>query len=171
MGERADGDVVDAGFGVGAHVAQVDEAADLQAGAPCCSIHGGLDLGPRHVVQQDELGSGGEGFVELTQGVDFDLNANAVPVGRMCNAQGDSHTAGRGDVVVLDENGVEEAEAVVDAAAQGDGVFVQRAKTRDGLAGVEDGGAGSGDRVDECAGERGDAAEALEEVEGRCVRR
>ena len=62
--------------------------------------------------------------------------------------------------------GVEEAEAVVDAAAHGDGVFVQGTEAGDGLAGVEDAGAGSGDRVDECAGERGDAAEALEEVEG-----
>ncbi len=128
--------------------------------------HGGPDLCRGHVVQQDELRTGGQGFVELVERVDLDLDANAVSGGRLGGAEGGGDTAGRGDVVVLDEDGVEESDAVVDAATQGDGVLVQGAEAGDGLAGVEDRGAGSLNLVDECAGARGDTAEALEEVEG-----
>ncbi len=48
------------------------------------------------------------------------------------------HASGDCDVVVLDENGVVETEAMVEAAAATHRVFFQRAQTRRGLAGVAD---------------------------------
>ena len=70
-----------------------------------------------------------------------------------------------GEVVVLDEQAVVQADAVVVAAAGADGVFVEQAEAGDGLARVVDLGSGALDAADEAVGEGGDAGDALEEVE------
>ncbi len=75
--------------------------------------------------------------------------------------------AAEGDVVVLDQDAVLQVEAVVEAAAAADGVFIERAQAGDGLAGVEDFGLRlhGGDGADVLVGERGDAGHALHQVE------
>src|SRR6185436_1889075 len=73
--------------------------------------------------------------------------------------------AGDGEMVVLDEHRVVEAEAVVAAAAGADGVLLERAKAGGGLAGADDAGVGAGDGVDDAAGGGGDAGEVTEEVQ------
>ena len=73
--------------------------------------------------------------------------------------------AGDGDVVVLDQDRVVEAEAVVRAAAGAHGVFLQGAKARRGLARAGDPRLRAGDGVDIAARQRGDAGEMAEEVE------
>ena len=55
------------------------------------------------------------------------------------------HPAGDRNVVVLDEDGVVEAEAVVGAAAATDRIFVESAQARNGLARAGDAGGGMGD--------------------------
>jgi hypothetical protein len=64
---------------------------------------------------------------------------------------------GGGDVVVLDQGGVTEAHAMVDAASAADRVLLQRSHPWHRLAGVADLCGGAGDRVDPACGERGDS--------------
>ncbi len=80
--------------------------------------------------------------------------------------EGGADSAGGGDVIVLDENGVVEADAVIGDAAGCGGRLFERAQAGGGLAGVEHAAAGAGDGIGVLAGESGDAAQALEEVEG-----
>ena len=76
-----------------------------------------------------------------------------------------------GHVVVLDQDGIVQPEAVRRAAAGGYRGQFQRAQARRGLARVRNARAGAGDRIDVGARERGDAAQASEENSARCVRR
>ena len=64
--------------------------------------------------------------------------------------------AGEADVVVLDQDAVVQAAAMIDAAAGTHGVLLQRAQRRRRLARVEHGDASVG-RVDELARQRRDA--------------
>src|SRR5581483_9513701 len=73
------------------------------------------------------------------------------------------------EVVVLDEDAIGEADAVVVPAALADGVLLQEPPAGGGLARVEDLAAAAGD-IDVAARQRGDAAEPLQEVQGRALR-
>ncbi len=77
--------------------------------------------------------------------------------------------ADRGDVVLLDEHGVEQADAVILAAAAADGVLLREAQARQCLARIEDARARAGDDLDECARRRCGARERLEEVQRRAL--
>ena len=68
-------------------------------------------------------------------------------------------------VAAADEDAVLEILAVVDAAATDDRVFLERAQAGHSLAGVEDAGFGARNGPDVFAGDSGDAAHALQEVE------
>ena len=78
--------------------------------------------------------------------------------------------AQRGQVVVLDEHEVEEANAVVRAAAAVHSVFLEAPPAGRGLAGVEDFGLCAFHLLDELRGERGDAGETLHEVQRHTFR-
>jgi hypothetical protein len=68
-------------------------------------------------------------------------------------------------VIIFYEDCVVEAHAVVGDAAGGRGALFERAQSGSGLARVEHAAVGSGHRVGILARQRGDAAEALEEIE------
>src|SRR6187431_128753 len=72
-------------------------------------------------------------------------------------------------MVVLDEDPVVEAEAVVRAAATANRVLLEGAQSRRGLASVEDRCAGAGDGVDVARGPGRDSRQAAEEVERRTL--
>ena len=69
-------------------------------------------------------------------------------------------------MVFLDQDAVVEPGSVVDAAADTHGVFFQLPHAGGGLAGIDDTRPGSGHRRDIARGEGGDAAQALEQVQG-----
>ncbi len=79
--------------------------------------------------------------------------------------EGRGDPAGGDDVVVLDERGVGQRHAVVDAAAAPHGVLLERAQPGRRLAGVADARAGAVDRVDPGGGERRDAGQVAQQVE------
>src|SRR5438067_2204507 len=74
------------------------------------------------------------------------------PVPPACRGHGGADVlaaqAEGGEVIVLDEDAVEEADAVVVAAAAAHGVFLQESPTGQGLAGVEDLALQPGDGLD-----------------------
>ena len=94
--------------------------------------------------------------LDLDRQARADARARARP--RACDA------AGEPDVVVLDQDRVEEADAMVRRAAGAHRVLLERAQRRRRLARVEDGDAAAG-RVDELARARGDAGQPLQEIE------
>ena len=85
VGERADGEVVDAGLGVRAGGVQGEAAGGLQQRAARDEGHGLLGLARREVVQQDQVGARVERpRASWSQGVDLDLDRHvgeAVPYG------------------------------------------------------------------------------------------
>ncbi len=86
-------------------------------------------------------------------------------------AQGGHDAARHGDVVVLDQDGVVEAEAMVHAAAAAHRVFFKRAQTRRGFARAADFRLGVGDGLRIVRGQRGHAAQASEKVQRHPLRR
>ena len=87
------------------------------------------------------------------------------PLDRRANAAGD------GDVVVLDQDGVVEAEAVIGAAAGAHGVFLDRPQARRRLARADDLRLVPADGRDDRCRRGGDAAQMAEEIERRPFRR
>src|ERR1019366_5270508 len=92
------------------------------------------------VVEQQMGGAAFQGLWECLAGANFDFDGES---GLASAVERVAHAAGRGDVVVLDQDGIVEAHAVIGDAAGGGG-------------GVEARGGGH-------------AAEALQEVEGNAL--
>ena len=108
----------------------------------------------------------GEGFVQLFESSDFYLDRKP---GLLRIPHGLSHAACRGDVVVLDEHGIVQTDAVVDGSACFGCSFFQQPKAGRGLAGIEDLAASAFDGSYELIREGGDPGELLEEVEGHAL--
>ncbi len=164
VGDGSGGDEVGSGFGVGADVLQGDSAGDFDGGTPGDFADPIGGFGGREVVEQELGGAVVEGFAELGPGADFDLDGKLAGGPRVLQGLADS--AGGCDVVVLNQNGVVEALAVVGDSSGGRGAFFQKAEARGGLARVEDFAVGPLDLVDKGARHGRDSAEALQEIEG-----
>ena len=72
-------------------------------------------------------------------------------------------------MVILDQQHIEQPGAVILPATHAHSVFIQVAQAGSSLARVEDNGVGIAYCIHKAAGEGGDAAEALEEVEGHAL--
>ena len=79
--------------------------------------------------------------------------------------------AGDGDMIVLDQHGVVEAEPMIAAAADADRVFLDRAQTRRGLARADDLRLGVADRRDHGRRRRRDSAQTAQEIQRDPLRR
>ena len=165
VGEGSDGNEVWTGFRVGFHGGQGDAARDFDA-----AISAGFDevdfdfsLRGRHVVEENTGDAEVEGFDDFLMRADFAFNGQAGFEGLR---DGGGNSACEVDVVVFDENGVPKSHAVVDGAAGLGGHLFELAEAGGGLAGIEDFSVGSGNRIDVLASEGGDAAQALQEIEG-----
>ena len=88
----------------------------------------------------------------------------------MATIDGLDDAAGKIDMVVLQQNHVEEADAMVHAAADLDGLLLQDAEARRRLARVEDVGSRALQALHVAARHRGDAAHALHDVEHQTLR-
>ena len=128
MRERADGDEVDAGLGDRADGVERDAAGRLELGAAGDERDGARELGRRHVVEQDPVGAGVERLAHLRRA----SRTRPRPAGRSPGrgATASAIDAGEPQVVVLDQDAVVEAEAVVRAAAAADRVLLERAQAR-----------------------------------------
>src|SRR5690348_4507282 len=164
LGQCADGDAVDAGFGDGADAFEVDAAGDFQRDAAGGEGDGFAQHHVGEFVQQHAVGAGFDRLAQFVQRFDFAIEEHAGTRGaRGADRIGDA--AGRGNVVFLDQDRVVETHAVVVTAAAAHGVFLGEAQTRNGLAGVEDLRAGAGDRIGVAARHRGGAGKGLQEIE------
>ena len=133
------------------------------------ALDGAANLGGRHVVEEDGLGAVGESFFKLPRGAHLDLHAltGLALLERALEHRRDA--AAERDVIVLDENAGGEIDAVIGSPAAEDGVFFKGPHAGDGFARVEHAGAGALNRVSIFTGERGDAAEVLQQVEDHAL--
>src|SRR5690606_16866171 len=104
-------------------------------------------------------------------GVDLHLDLDHVSGARTRCGDRCTYAACDGNVVVLDEDGVEQADAMVHAASCAHGIFLERAEPGRGFARVDDCGAGAGDGIDIATCQRGDAAQTTDEIECDALRR
>ena len=106
---------------------------------------------------------------EFLERAHFDLDhlrAAAVPQGAL---QRRHHAARERNVVVLDQHAVAEIEPMVGAAAAAHRPLVEHAQSGRGLARIQNGCLGAGDRVHVLACQRGDAAHALHDVQDHAL--
>ena len=136
---------------------------------PAMRAHGLMDLLERQVVEQDDVGAGVDRGLDVGEALRLDLDQHLL-AGRLHPLDGFGDAAGEPDVVVLDQDAVVEAGAMVAAAAGAHRVLLERAQRRRRLARVEHGDPVRGG-VDETPRQRGDARQALQEVERGPLRR
>ena len=92
----------------------------------------------RHVVEQDRVDAERQHLFELRQRIDLDLDLDEVAGMGLGALDRGADVAGKRDMVVLDQHGIVETEAVIAAAAGADRVFFQRAQSGRRLAGADD---------------------------------
>ena len=165
MGECADRDHVDAAFGYGCNGFESDAAGGFGEEAALDAGDGFAEPGGCHIVEQDDIGTLGEDLVELVERVDLDFDFHEMADGGFYGAKGGDDAACDRDVVVFDQDRVIEAEAVVEAAAAQDGIFLEGAEAGRRFAGADDAGFGVGDGCDIARCQRGDAGKATEEIQ------
>ena len=107
---------------------------------------------------------------ELIEGVDLDLDLHEMAGHRLRAFQHRADAARDRDVVVLDQDRVVEAEAMVEAAAAAHGIFLDRPQPRRGLARAADAQLRALDAAHEFVGRGRDAREPPEDVERRRAR-
>ena len=169
MGEGSAGDEIDAGGGDAGEALEGDAAAGFELDAAGDEGDAALHFLIGHVVEEDDVDAAqGEEAFDLGEAVGFEFDAHA-GVLAVDGIDGllELGKAGFGEeVIVFDHDHVVEAVAVVGAAACEDGGLFQSAPAGSGLAGIEQAAGGGAHGLDVVVGEGGDAAEALEEIEG-----
>ena len=170
MRDSADADEVHARLGDGADGGEIHAAAGLGLRASGDEGDGGAELVGGHVVEEDDVRAGVHGLGDLIKSVrfNFDFELRIARTGTL-DGGGDGVrllVAQGSEMVVLDENEIVEADAMIASAPAGDGVFLEAPPAGRGLARVENLGARATNRLDELRGERGDAGEALNKIEG-----
>src|SRR5262249_39057808 len=89
-------------------------------------------------VQQHRVGTDRQSLLELAEGVDLDLNLDQMTDVAADALNGRTYAASHRDVVVLDKYRIIEAEAMIGAAADAHGIFLDGAQTGGGLARAAD---------------------------------
>ena len=159
-------DEIGAGFGVGADGVEGDAAGEFDLGTAGDLAHPIGGFGGGEVVEQQVGGAAIERFAQLFPRAYFDLDGQAGGAGP---PDGIADAAGRRDVIVLDQDGVVEAHAVVRGSAGRGGGLFERPHAGGGFARIEDAAAGAGHGFGVAACQGGHAAQALQEVQGNAL--
>jgi len=121
-------------------------------------------FGDIHIVQHYDIGASGESFIDLFRPFDFHLNLHEVRDPGACSLHGLAYSAGGLNVVVLNQDAIRKAKAVVCAAAYPNRVLFKYPQPRRRLSRVDNDRSGAGDRGGVCGGDCGDTGEALQEI-------
>ncbi len=160
------GDAVNTGLGDPAHRPEVDASGGLESGPGSEARHQPAELVRGAIVEEKGVGTGLQGGFRVRLGLDLHLQPEVRRRAQPGRLDRGGDPARRGDVVVLDQQGVEETGAMVGAPAHGDRVLVENPPAGQRLARVDDLGAGAGHPLHEVPGGGGDARHATEEIEG-----
>ena len=110
-------------------------------------------------------GAGRQGGLDLGQGLDLDLHRQPPRQGAG-GVQGSGDGTGRQDVILLDQDGVVEAQPMVVTAPATHGVLLRQTQARDGLAGIKQAHRQVGDHLGITVCPGSGAGEGLQEVHG-----
>ncbi len=164
LGQRPDRYKIDAGGGKFGQGIEGDITGYFQLGAALIDGDSLTHHGNIEVVQHHDIGVGCQRLFQLGQRFDLYLYRFArIEMTSLINRFGNS-AAGK-DMVLFDEIGVVETDAVVLATTTGYRVLLGSAQTRDSLAGVEQPAIGLLQLGDIASGESGNAGEGLDEVQ------
>src|SRR5271170_1281459 len=174
VSQQADGNEVDAGFGVDANIFETDAAGTLEWNAALqfrAALDGAACVFGRHVVEQNCFRATGQRLLQFFKSAYLDLKdlRTSAVVQRALDRGHDS--ARQRDVIVLNKDSVGEIEPVILSAAAAHRIFVDYAQAGCGLAGVENAGLGAGNGIDELASQSGNAAHALQEIQDYALAR
>src|SRR5438067_10956839 len=166
VGEGTRGQVSDAGFRNCRRSLERD-AAGCFDDEPAAHHRDGLAHGLQiEIVDEHDVGeSNVEYLFKLFKRVDFDLDLDEMPGGAFGALQHRRYSASDGDVIVLDQDRVIEAETMIVAAAAAHGVLLQRAQSGRSLAGADDSRLGMRDARNEGGGGGGDARQMAEKIQ------
>ena len=161
-----DDEIIDAGFRDRRGAVERDAAGGFDDEAARHHGHGLAHGREIEIVDQHHVGEADvEHLLELIERVDLDLDLDQMPGRRLGARQHRADAARDRDVVVLDQHRVVEAEAVIEAAAAADGVFLQRAQPGVVLRVQMMRALVWAMRAHEGRGRGGDAGEVAEEIE------
>src|SRR5512137_1490793 len=137
MGQRADGNEVNPGFGDTADCFQGDITGGFQFCLPCSDTDGFRHLFGSHIVEQDPFDVDGKSLPDVFQGSGFhlDLQTASGSAGALYRF---SYGTGIVNMIILYKDHVVQADTVVLPTTALDGQFVQGAQTGGGLARIED---------------------------------
>ncbi len=130
----------------------------------------GAELRNAHVVEKQAVGSGVERVRDLPGVAALDLDL-ALGIGLASASDRGGESAGERDMILLDQDRVVEAHAVVTPAAGGHRRLLERAQARRRLPGVEQLGLGPFELACVARGQRRDPRQVAEQVERRALRR
>src|SRR5262249_37980703 len=135
MGDPPRGGVVDSGLGDLGDGIEGDAARGLERKLAGDHFHRLVHRRRIHVVEQHRVGQPDlEHLAQLIERIDLDLDLDQVAGGGLRALERRADSSGDGDVVVLDQHGIVEAEAMVETAAAAHRVLLQGAQARRGLA-------------------------------------
>ena len=125
MRKGTDADDLDAGVSYGADGAQIDAARGFQGDLAADDVYGTTLIIQAEIIQHDDVRAMGEGLFQLIQAVDLHLDLNKVTGEGTGTGQGLANPAAGRHMVVLNEDSVIQAEAVIDPAAAAHRVLFQ----------------------------------------------
>ncbi len=181
MSQRADADAVDPRFGDRRQQLQCDAPGSLQndiwssGGSHATRF---AELVESHVVDEHNVGIGWQDTRQLLQGIDFDSDRHLFAFdGRICVLEkltdfGDRQV-GRVDessecqMIVFDEDGIEQAGAMIGSTTASDGKLLKTAPPRRRFPRVEDADIRTTDTCNKLGCVRGDATQSSHEIENR----
>ena len=136
LGQRANGNIVYASLGGTDQRLMVDIPGCFQLAAPIIQGCRLLQLIQRKIIQHHNVGSGSNGFFQLRQGFYFHLHRLVRLASPRCSDRCADPAAGR-DVILLDQIGVKQAQAVIVSTTCTHGVFLCAAQSGQGFAGIK----------------------------------
>src|SRR6266849_7190957 len=153
--------------GIGANVAR---GLDQHTGsATAHQFHRAVHHFDMHVVEQDDICTGCQGLVYFHQCFALDFDLEQVGSQAASGIDGCCDAPGRLDVVVLDENAIAQAEAVIVTAARPYSILLQAAQTWRRLARIKDARPCAFDGAYTARGDGGDAGEMTEKIQGHTL--
>ena len=165
MRQPADRDEIDAGGGDLRRVSGVTRPEASVMARPSTSATASARCAGAHIVEQHGVRALRQRFGSWSSESTSISILTRWPTLARARAQRRRDAAGDGDVIVLDQHRVIEAEAVIAAAAGAHRIFLQRAQARRRLARADDLRLVPATACDEARGRGGDAAEMAEKIQ------
>ena len=136
LGERADRDIVDTGFGQAPQILEGDIAGDLQPRPAVVQRDGLFEIVRREVVEQYPARAGFECLEELTRRLhlDLDILIRKSIIGLLQHQRDRTCCA---YMILLDQDRIVEADAMVVSTAAQHGVFLCQTQAGQCLAGIK----------------------------------